>query len=109
MLVATLQIAPDKKAAEEALERYVLGNGKGRYYSVARLYALANRPDPMFESLERARTETGNDEFYGVLPSDPFFVRYWHDPRFAALFKRAGLSAPDEPLPVANDNTATKL
>ncbi len=94
--VMAQQIGPDRKHAAAALRDYITNNGKDQPYLVADLYALSKQPDQMFEWLERAWRE--KDPSIN-LPTDPFVLAYQHDPRFAALYRAAGLPLPGLPLP----------
>lgn len=88
-----LQIGPNRKLADTALRDYVAQYGKTEPYFVADLYALRKQPDDMFDWLQRALAQ--NDPAFFSLLYDPFALAYQHDPRFAALCKRAGLPVPN--------------
>lgn len=92
-LALAQQINPDRQQADSALHDYITRHGKDLPYYVADLYALRKQPDDMFAWLQRAWTQ--RDPNFNLV-TDPF-VRPWrHDPRFAALWKEAGLPLPGE-------------
>lgn len=88
------QIGPDHKQADAALQNYIARNGKTQPYLVADLYALRRQPDRMFAWLQRALAQH-DPQLTGLL-YDPFALTYRHDPRFAALFRQAGLPMPGQ-------------
>jgi hypothetical protein len=94
------QIDPDRRRADAALRDYIAKQGKDQPYFVADLYAVRKQPDEMFEWLQRAWSQR-DPNFSGLLLTDPFVLAYQHDPRFAALCKRAGLPLPDRAVAAA--------
>jgi hypothetical protein len=95
-----LQIASDQEKAAAAVQEFIAANGKDNPYNVAELYGLRKQPDPMFEWLQKARTQHDPQLILNLL-SDPFVLPYQHDPRFAALCKQLGLPLPGQVLPAA--------
>lgn len=78
------------------MQSFIVNFGKKQPSFVAQLYALRKQPAAMFDWLERARIE---EVFgFGGLLYDAFYIPYHHDPRFAALCKRADLPVPGEAL-----------
>ena len=97
-LTLSAQIAGDAARADAALRDYVAKYGASEPYLIAELYAQRQQPDEMFQWLDRALTEQDGD--IAFLLYDPFFPRYRHDVRFAALCRRFGLPPPaDGPKP----------
>lgn len=99
---AALQIGTDRRRADAALRDYIAAHGADEPYDVADLYALRRQPKPMFEWLQRARTQR-DPNFVNSLLLDPFVLAYRHDPRFAALCRSARLPLPGE---IVSDSTA---
>ncbi|MEO6966854.1 MAG: tetratricopeptide repeat protein [Rhodanobacteraceae bacterium] len=91
-LAMAAQIAGDSKQADASLRAYVAKYGSSQPYLIAELYALRGQPDDMFQWLDRALDL--QDASIVFLLYDPFFPRYQHDPRFAALCRKIGLPAP---------------
>ncbi|MGH8213230.1 MAG: tetratricopeptide repeat protein [Rhodanobacteraceae bacterium] len=83
------QIGSDHPAADAAFEKLVAGHADDGAYQIAQVHALRRDSDKMFQWLERAWTN--RDPGIGYLLSDPFILRYQHDPRFAAFCKKVGL------------------
>jgi tetratricopeptide (TPR) repeat protein len=99
-VAASLQIGSDQEKAATAVQAFIAANGKDNPYGVAELYGLRKQPDPMFEWLQKARTQRDPQLILNLL-SDPFVLPYQHDPRFAALCKQLGLPLPGQVLPAA--------
>jgi TolB-like protein/tetratricopeptide (TPR) repeat protein len=98
-LTLALQIGPDHKAADDALQSLSATQAKVAPYQIAEVYALRHDPDDMFKWLERAWTV--RDPGISYLLYDPFILRYRADPRFTAFCKKVGL-------PTATDAVAMK-
>ncbi len=88
-MALALQIGPDRKAADAALQKLIARYAKGAPYQIAEVYALRKDPDATFHWLDRAWAE--RDPGISTLLYDPFILRYRHDPRFAAFCRKAGL------------------
>ena len=84
-----LQIGTDRTAADAALKTLIDEAADQAPYQIAEVYALRRDPDQMFAWLERARTS--RDPGLSYLLTDPFILRYQHDPRFAAICQKVGL------------------
>jgi TolB-like protein len=93
-LALALQIGDDRDAANAALQRLLDNDGQAKddAYAIARVYALRNDADKVFEWLRRDRERGGN----GVLTvlADPLILRLRNDPRLAEYCRSAGLPAP---------------
>jgi len=61
-------------------------------YQIAEVYALRNDADATFQWLDRAWSN--RDPGISLLLTDPFILRYKHDPRFAAFCHKVSLPAP---------------
>jgi Flp pilus assembly protein TadD len=83
------QIGSDRHVADAALDKLVAGHAEDGAYQIAQIQALRRDADQMFQWLERAWTN--RDPGVGYLLSDPFILRFQHDPRFAAFCKKVGL------------------
>lgn len=88
-IALALQVAPDHKAADDALERLIADYTETAPYQIAQVYALRRDPGHTFEWLDRAWAD--RDPGVGYLLGDPLILRYHADPRFAAFCKKAGL------------------
>jgi TolB-like protein/Tfp pilus assembly protein PilF len=83
------QIGPDRHLADAVFDKLVAGHAEDGAYQIAQIQALRRDADQMFQWLERAWTN--RDPGVGYLLSDPFLLRFQHDPRFAAFCKKVGL------------------
>jgi serine/threonine-protein kinase len=94
MLALARQIAPDRAAADEALNAFIEKHATDDSSSVAEMYALRGEPDRMFDWLQRglAAGDPGAKELW----ASPFMTRYRGDPRFAAYCSEAGIATPAE-------------
>ena len=91
---AVLQTGQDRQAADAALQQVIQRYADNGAYQIAELYALRKDPDGMFHWLERAWVI--HDPGLQHLLTDPFILRYKHDPRFAAFCRKIGLPVPGE-------------
>lgn len=94
------QIGPGHTRADAALRNYIADYGKTQPYLVADLYAVRKQPDRMFAWMQRALAQH-DPQLTGLL-YDPFALAYRHDPRFAALYKQAGLPSLDKLYPASS-------
>ena len=92
--IALARMQGERAKADAGVTRYISAYGKTDAFGIAELYAIAQRPDEMFQWLDKAR-ERG-DPLAGLL-FDPFLLRYKDDPRFAAFCKQIGLPPPGTP------------
>jgi serine/threonine-protein kinase len=90
-LALALQIGPDRKAADAALQALIAEDADQAPYQIAEVYALRRDPDNTFKWLDRAWTT--RDPGIQELLNDPIILRYRDDPRFAAYCKKVGLPA----------------
>lgn len=101
-VAVALQIGDDRAAADAALKSRIDTQADVAAFQIAEMYALRKDADNMFAWLDRALAT--HDPGLQDLLSDPFFIPYWHDPRFAALARKVGLLVQGEKMP---DITAT--
>ncbi|HET7931615.1 MAG TPA: tetratricopeptide repeat protein, partial [Rhodanobacteraceae bacterium] len=99
-MALALQIGPDRKSADAALQSLITKYPKTAPYQIAEVYALRKDPDTMFQWLDRAWSN--RDPGIANLLYDPFILRYRNDPRFAAFCKKVGL-------PTTTDAVAIKM
>ena len=88
------QNGPDPAAADAALKQLIDSQPDDSAYQIAQAYALRKDPDAMFTWLDRVWTN--RDGGIQTLLYDPFLLRYFDDPRFAAFCEKAGLPATTE-------------
>lgn len=88
-MALALQIGPDHKAADAALQGLIAKYTKTGPYQIAEVYALHKDANAMFHWLDRAWA--ARDPGTSNLLFDPFILRYRHDPRFAGFCKNVGL------------------
>ena len=88
-MALALQMGPDRKAADAALQELVGGYADDEPYLVAQVYAVRRDTDDAFKWLDRAWTR--RDASISNLLWDPLLLRYRDSPRFAALCKLVGL------------------
>ncbi|MGA7540727.1 MAG: TIR domain-containing protein [Steroidobacteraceae bacterium] len=88
------QIGTDRSAADAALRTLIEKDASSVAYQIAEVYALRNDADATFEWLDRAWSN--RDPGIQLLLTDPFILRYKHDPRFAAFCHKVGLPVPGE-------------
>lgn len=88
-LALARQVGSDHAAADAALKALIEKSADLQPYQIAEVYALRRDPDQMFAWLEHAWAS--RDPGISYLLSDPFILRYQHDPRFAAFCRRIGL------------------
>ena len=78
-----------QKESDIALRELIAKDGARMPYSVATVYAFANRPDQAFEWLDRALAQRGGDVIGTKV--DPFLKSLRIDPRYAAFLKKIPL------------------
>ncbi len=88
-MALAFQIGPDRAAADAALQTLIAHDAHGAPYQIAEVYALRGDADSTFMWLDRAFA--GRDPGIKYLLSDPFILRFRHDPRFAAFCNKVGL------------------
>jgi TolB-like protein/Tfp pilus assembly protein PilF len=93
-LALARQNGPDRAAADAALRRLIDSQPDDSAYQIAQVYALRRDPDEMFAWLDRVWTN--RDGGIQTLLYDPFLLRYFDDPRFAAFCDKVGLPAATE-------------
>ncbi|HEY7872469.1 MAG TPA: tetratricopeptide repeat protein [Rudaea sp.] len=93
-LALARQIGSDRAAADTALKALIDHQANVSPYQIAEVYALRKDADNTFVWLDRAWA--ARDPGITYLLTDPFILRYQHDPRFAAFCKKAGLPTTTE-------------
>ena len=88
-LALARQTGADHAAADAALKALIEKSADLQPYQIAEVYALRRDPDQMFAWLDHAWAS--RDPGISYLLTDPFILRYEHDPRFAAFCRRVGL------------------
>jgi Flp pilus assembly protein TadD len=88
-MTLALQIGPDRKAADTALQKLIAEYAELGPYQIAEAYALRKDPDNMFKWLDRAWS--ARDPGMSNLLFDPIILRYRDNQRFAAFCKKVGL------------------
>jgi TolB-like protein/Tfp pilus assembly protein PilF len=88
-MALTLQIGPDRKAADAVLKNLIAKYADLGPYQIAEAYALRRDPDAVFQWLDRAWKQ--HDPGVSYLLYDPLILRYREDPRFAAFCHKVGL------------------
>jgi serine/threonine-protein kinase len=88
-MTLTLQIGPDRAAADAALQNLVDKYADSSAYQIAEAYALRRDADNMFKWLDRAWN--ARDSGIVFLLQDASLLRYRHDPRYAAFAQKVGL------------------
>ncbi len=108
-LTTALQIGSDRDAADAALQRLLDADGRAKNdaYSVARVYALRNDADKVFEWLRRDRERGGNGVLHML--SSPLILRLRNDPRLATYCQQANLPAPNASEALSLDQIRVKL
>jgi len=87
-----LQIGPDRRAADAALQTLIKRDAGTSAYQIAQVYALRNDTKATFAWLDQAWNN--RDTGIAYLLYDPFILRFKDDPRFAAFCGRVGLPVP---------------
>jgi len=93
-LALAQQISGDRAAADAALKTLIDKQADSSAYQIAEVYALRKDADNTFMWLDRAWA--ARDPGVTYLLTDPFILRYQHDPRFAAFCKKVGLPTTTE-------------
>jgi TolB-like protein/Tfp pilus assembly protein PilF len=88
-LALARQIGPDRAAADATLKSLIGKSADLQPYQIAEVYALRRDPDRMFSWLDHAWVS--RDPGISYLLTDPFILRYQHDPRFAVFCRKVGL------------------
>jgi TolB-like protein/Flp pilus assembly protein TadD len=89
MRAVATQIAPDRAAADAALQTLVDHDADAMSYQIAEVYAIRGDADAMFDWLDRAWKQ--HDPGLTFLLFDQLPLRFKDDARYAAMVKKVGL------------------
>jgi TolB-like protein/Flp pilus assembly protein TadD len=93
-IALALQIGPDRKAADSALQNLIDKHSTQDAYQVAQVYALRNDADETFAWLDRAWST--RDSGIRYLLYDPLILRFRSDPRFVRFCRSVNLPTPED-------------